>query len=78
MAQLSIQLDISEILALIEQLSMVERALVRDHLNLPQKGILGADLLARARAANFPSSDLEEMAAAIAEDCEQINPDDWQ
>lgn len=45
-------------------------------LGQPQ-GVLLRDLIARAEQINFDSSDLDEMAQAIEQFCEQIDPSAW-
>ena len=41
------------------------------------RGEPGVDIIRRAHELEFPVEDLAEIQRAIDEDCETINPDDW-
>ena len=44
---------------------------------LRPRGEPGIEIIQHAHELNFPLDDLAEIQRAIDEDCETINPDDW-
>jgi hypothetical protein len=69
-----------QIISQIERLTIEQQRQVLDTITsmARPRGKSGDDIIRHARELNFPVDDLMEMQRIIEQDCENIEPDEWE
>lgn len=69
-----------QIISQIERLTVDQQRQVLDTITrmARPRGKSGADMIRHAHELNFPMDDLMEMQRIIEQDCENIEPDEWE